>query len=164
MKAWWAHLDIREQGLVSGGIVLALLILGYGLIWEPFQSSHRRLQQRVAEQRADLAWMRQAAQEIQRLSNSAGATQSQATDGRSLLTRVDQTARAAGLSAALKQITPQGDDKLSARLDAVAFDKLLPWLSALEHEHRITLINLSVDRTAAPGRVNARVILQGSQP
>ena len=107
--------------------------------------------------------MRQAAREIQRLSNNASAVQSPA-DGRSLLTRVDQTARAAGLGAALKQITPQGDDKLNARLDAVEFDKLLLWLSALEHEHRITLINLSVDRAAAPGRVNARVILQGSQP
>lgn len=163
MKAWWEHLGVREQWLVGGGAALTLLILGYVLIWEPFQSSHRRLQQRVAEQRADLAWMRQAAQEVQRLSNNAGAAQPQA-DGRSLLTRVDQTARAAGLGPALKQITPQGDDKLNARLDAVEFDQLLPWLGALEREHRITLINLSVDRTETPGRVNARVILQGQQP
>ena len=163
MKTWWEHFGVREQWLIGGGTVLALCILGYVLIWEPFQSSHRRLQQRVAEQRADLAWMRQAAQEIQRLSNSAGAAQPQA-DGRSLLTRVDQTARTAGLGAALKQITPQGDDKLNARLDAVEFDKLLAWLGALEREHRIMLINLSVDRTETPGRVNARVLLQGKQP
>lgn len=163
MKAWWDSLDARERGLVSGGAALALLILGYALIWEPFQSNHRRLQQRVAEQRADLAWMRQAAQDIQRLSNAGGVAQSQA-DGRSLLTRVDQTARIAGLGAALKQITPQGSDKLHARLDVVEFDKLLSWLGALEREHRITLISLSVDRTETPGRVNARVILQGKQP
>jgi general secretion pathway protein M len=77
---------------------------------------------------------------------------------------VDQTARTAGLGAALKQITPQGDDKLSARLDVVEFDKLLPWLGALEREYPMTLINLSVDRTETPGLVNARVILQGSRP
>lgn len=163
MKAWWEHLGVREQWLVGGGTILMLLILVYVLIWEPFQSSHRRLQQRVAEQRADLAWMGQAAQEVQRLSNNAGAAQLQA-DGRSLLTRVDQAARAAGLGPALKQITPQGDDKLNARLDVVEFDKLLPWLGALEREHRITLINLSVERTETTGRVNARVILQGKQP
>jgi len=161
LKTWWDHLGAREQWLVGGGAVLALLILGYTLIWAPFQSSHRRLQLRVAEQRADLAWMRQAAQDIQRLSNT-GVAQSQA-DGRSLLTRVDQTARAAGLGATLKQITPQGGDKLNARLDAAEFDKLLLWLDALERKHRIILINLSVDRTKAPGRVNARVILQGKQ-
>jgi general secretion pathway protein M len=161
MKAWWDSLGAREQWLIAGGVILSLLMLGYMLIWQPFQSNHHRLQQRVAEQRADLAWMRQAARNIQRLSNTGDAQSPD--DGRSLLTRVDQTARSAGLSAALKQITPQGDDKLNARLDAVEFDKLLPWLDALEREHRITLINLSVDRTEIPGRVNARVILQGKK-
>jgi general secretion pathway protein M len=160
MKAWWDHLANRERALISGGIVLMLAVLGYLLVWEPFQSSHRRLQHSVAEQRADLAWMRQAAQEIQRLS---GASRPK-SDGRSLLTLVDQTARTAGLGAALKQITPQGDDKLSARLDAVEFDRLLPWLGALEREHPIILTHLSVDRTETAGLVNARVILQGTRP
>ena len=160
MKAWWESLATRERTLVSSGVVVALAVLGYLLVWEPFQTRHRQLQQSVAEQRADLTWMRQAAQEIQRLS---GAAQPK-SDGRSLLTLVDQTARTAGLGAALKQIAPQGDDKLSARLDGVEFDKLLPWLGALEREYPIVLINLSVDRTETAGLVNARVILQGSQP
>lgn len=160
MKAWWNSLGDRERVLISGGTVLILAVLGYLLVWEPFQSSHRRLQQSVAEQRADLAWMRQAAREIQRLSDASRPK----SDGRSLLTLVDQTARAAGLGAALKQMTPQGDDKLSARLDAVEFDRLLPWLGALEFEYPITLLNLSVDRTETAGLVNARVILQGTRP
>ncbi len=160
MKAWWESLATRERALISGGALVALAVLGYGLAWEPFQSSHRRLQQSVAEQRADLAWMQQAAQEIQRLSSAAPLE----NDGRSLLTLVDQTARTAGLGAALKQITPQGDDKLSARLDRVEFDQLLDWLGALERQYPVVLINLSVDRTETTGLVNARVILQGSRP
>lgn len=160
MKAWWESLASRERALLSGSAAVVLALLGYLLAWEPFQASHRRLQNNVAAQRADLVWMRQAAQEIQRLSGAAPRN----NDGRSLLTLVDQTARAAGLGAALKQITPQGDDKLSARLDAVEFDKLLPWLGVLEREHPIVLIHLSVDRTETTGLVNARVILQGSHP
>ncbi|MDQ5910865.1 MAG: ral secretion pathway protein [Pseudomonadota bacterium] len=160
MKAWWESLATRERALVSGGLAVTLAVLIYVLVWEPFQVSHRRLQQSVAEQRADLAWMQQAAQDIQRLSGTARPR----SDGRSLLTVVDQTARAAGLGAALKQITPQGEDKLSARLDAVEFDKLLPWIGTLEREHPIVLINLSVDRTEISGLVNARLILQGTRP
>jgi general secretion pathway protein M len=160
MKAWWDNLASRERLLVSGGLAIALAILIYGLIWEPFQASHRRLQQNVAEQRADLAWMRQAAQDIQRLSGVAQPR----SDGRSLLTVIDQTARAAGLGAALKQITPQGEDKLNARLDAVEFDKLLPWIGALERDHPVVLMNLSLDRTETPGLVNARIIFQGTRP
>lgn len=45
-------------------------------------------------------------------------------DGRSLLTLVDQTARAAGLGAALKRVTPQGENRLGVQFDAVEFDQL----------------------------------------
>jgi general secretion pathway protein M len=161
MKAWWETLSPRERGLVVGGTVLTLALLLYALVWEPFRTSSRRLQQSVAQQRADLAWMRQAAQEIKRLGN-AGVAQP-AGDGRSLLTLVDQTARAAGLGTAMKRVAPQGEDKLSAQLDSVEFDKLIPWLGALERDHRIAIVNLSVDRTDTAGLVNARIIL-GNRP
>ncbi len=160
MKAWWETLSARERLWVIGGLGLTLALLCYALVWEPFRASQRQLQQRAAEQRADLIWMRQAAREVKRLSAAAGT--SPASDGRSLLTLVDQTARAAGLASALKRVAPQGEDKLSAQLDGVEFDKLIPWLGSLERDHRIVIVNLSVDRTAVAGLVNARVILQGA--
>ena len=104
--------------------------------------------------------MRQAAREVKRLSGGAGTSPS--SDGRSLLTLVDQTARGAGLATALKRVAPQGEDKLSVQLDGVEFDKLIPWLGSLERDHRIAIVNLSVDRTTAAGLVNARIILQGT--
>ncbi|HMQ12198.1 MAG TPA: type II secretion system protein M [Candidatus Competibacter phosphatis] len=162
MKAWWETLSARERLLVIGGLGLTLALLGYALVWEPFRTSHRQLQQRVAEQRADLIWMRQAAREVKRLSGNAGTSPTR--DGRSLLTLVDQTARAAGLASALKRVAPQGEDKLSAQLDGVEFDKLIPWLGMLEHDHRIAIVNLSIDRANATGLVNARVILRETRP
>jgi|APTNR8051073442_1049403.scaffolds.fasta_scaffold39789_2 general secretion pathway protein M len=162
MKAWWETLSARERLLVIGGLGLILALLGYALVWEPFRTSHRQLQQRVAEQRADLIWMRQAAREVKRLSGNAGTSPTR--DGRSLLTLVDQTARAAGLASALKRVAPQGEDKLSAQLDGVEFDKLIPWLGMLEHDHRIAIVNLSIDRANATGLVNARVILRETRP
>ena len=162
MRAWWETLSARERLLVIGGLGLTLALLGYALVWEPFRTSHRQLQQRVAEQRADLIWMRQAAREVKRLSGNAGTSPTR--DGRSLLTLVDQTARAAGLASALKRVAPQGEDKLSAQLDGVEFDKLIPWLGMLEHDHRIAIVNLSIDRANATGLVNARVILRETQP
>ncbi len=162
MKAWWETLSARERLLVIGGLGLTLALLGYALVWEPFRTSHRQLQQRVAEQRADLIWMRQAAREVKRLSGNAGTSPTR--DGRSLLTLVDQTARAAGLASAMKRVAPQGEDKLSAQLDGVEFDKLIPWLGTLEHDHRIAIVNLSIDRANATGLVNARVILRETRP
>lgn len=163
MKAWWDSLSLRERGLIGGGIALTLALLIYALAWQPFQTSYRRLQHSVVEQRADLAWMQQAAQEVQRLSGTSNSGSKTANDGRSLLTRVDQTARAAGFGPALKRIAPQGENQISVQLDAVEFDKLIPWLGALERNQHILIANLTVDRTAAPGRVNARLVL-GLQP
>ncbi|CDH43459.1 type II secretion system protein GspM [Candidatus Contendibacter odensensis] len=162
MKTWWDRLSVRERLLVAGGTALTLALLLYALVWQPLQAGSRRLRHSVTEQRAELAWMRQAAAEIKRLEN-ANSTRP-ASDGRSLLTLVDQTARTAGLGSSLKRVAPQGDDKLSAQLDLVEFDPFIVWLGALERNHRLTIVNLSVDRTAAAGRVNARVILQGSRP
>ena len=160
MKTWWEALSARERLWVVGGLGLTLVLLCYVLVWEPLRTSHRQLQQRAAEQRADLIWMRQAAREVKRLSGGAGTSPS--SDGRSLLTLVDQTARGAGLATALKRVAPQGEDKLSVQLDGVEFDKLIPWLGSLERDHRIAIVNLSVDRTTAAGLVNARIILQGT--
>ena len=161
MKAWWESLSRRERYLIGGGMALALALLLYAQVWRPFVARHLRLQRSVAEQRADLAWMRQAAGQVQRLSGVG--TGADPADGRSLFTRVDQTARSAGFGPALKRIAPQGNDQLSVQLDGVAFDQLIPWLGALEHHQRIVIVNLGVDRTAVAGRVNVRLIL-GSRP
>ncbi|MBS1220738.1 MAG: type secretory pathway, component PulM [Proteobacteria bacterium] len=160
MKAWWEGLSSRERLLVAGGATLTLVLLLYVIAWQPFQASHRRLRQSVAEQRVELTAMQQMAREIKQLGGSSGKPP--ATEGRSLLTLVDQTARAAGLGTAIKRVTPQGEDRLGVQFDAVEFDKLVPWLGALERDHRIVIVNLSVDRAAA-GRVNARLIVQGSR-
>ena len=160
MKAWWEGLSSRERLLVAGGATLTLVLLLYVIAWQPFQASHRRLRQSVAEQRVELTAMQQMAREIKQLGGSSGKPP--ATEGRSLLTLVDQTARAAGLGTAIKRVTPQGEDRLGVQFDAVEFDKLVPWLGALERDHRIVIVNLSVDRATA-GRVNARLIVQGSR-
>jgi len=161
MKTWWEALSIRERGLVAGGAALTLALLFYLLFWEPFQADSRRLQRSVAELRADLAWMQQAAREIGRL-GGAGEPDP-ADESRSLLTVVDQTARASGLGDALRQVAPQGADQLSAQLEAVEFNQLIAWLGELERDHFVAIVNLSVDRTSAAGRVNARVIVRSAR-
>jgi len=161
MKDWWETLNARERALVAGGTLLALALLVYVLFWEPFQAEGHRLRRGVAELRADLAWMQQAAREIKRLDGAGEARP--VDDGRSLLTLVDQTARAAGLGNALKRIAPQGVDQLSAQLDAVDFNRLIAWLGELERDHFIAIVNLSVDRASVAGRVNARVIVRSAR-
>lgn len=159
MKSWWGNLAERERWLMGSGVVLSGLLLFYVMVWEPFDKAHQQLRKSVAQQRAELLWMKQAALEIQRL-GQADSTGDGSNDGRSLLTVVDETARTMGVSGAMKQAMPQGDDKLNAQLDNVTFDQLLPWVGALEKKHAVVLVNLRMDKAGGPGRVNARLLLQ----
>lgn len=158
MRTWWENLAHRERWLLGGGLGLSLLLLGYGALWEPWHARHQRLQNMVLEQRAALTWMRQAAQQL----SGTTAKPSVATQD-SLLTRVDATARAAGLGAALQQITALGEKQLSVRFEHVGFAALLAWLHSLENSHAVLLQQVNVERTARSGRVHAKIIFEDAR-
>lgn len=161
MKAWWQGLNARERGVLAAGAALVLVLLLYTQVWEPFHQRFERLRATVAEGRQDLAWMRRAALELERLDRGNSPAQPRPADGRSLLTLVDQTARTAGLGAAVKRVEPQGSDQVRMRLEQVSFDELIRWLGSLEQEHGVQAVNAIVDRQAEGGRVDARLVLQG---
>lgn len=164
MKAWWEGLGQRERWLLLGGVAGTLLLLVYALVWEPFHSRLQALRHTVAEQRAEIAWMRQAASEVKRLTETVSTPQApRRLDGRSLLTLVDQTARAAGLGSAVKRVEPQGEEMIRIRLEQVEFDEMVRWLGGLRTEYGVQIVNAIIDRQPVDGRVDARLILQGSR-
>jgi general secretion pathway protein M len=162
MKPWWNSLNRRERWLVAGGAGLVPLFLVYTLIWHPFHTRLQTLRQTVAAQRQELAWMRQAAVEIKSLEATTSSSRPRREGQQSLLTLVDQSARTAGLGTALKRIEPQGEDKLRVQFEQVGFDQLIHWLGSLEQAYGVTLVNATVDRQTESGRVDARLVLQGS--
>ena len=162
MKNWWNSVSEREHWLVGGGTVLAAMLLIYALLWQPFHKQLQGLRQAVAAQRQELAWMRQAAVEVKRLSAAESSPMPRRGEQQSLLTLVDQTARTAGLGAAIKRIEPQGNDKLRVQFEQVSFDQLIRWLGSMEQEYRVTLVNATVDRQLETGRIDVRLVLQGS--
>lgn len=162
MMRWWHGLALRERRILSVGAALAVLMACYALAWRPFSEALQTLREGVVSRRADLAWMRQAADDIKRLETAAlrQTPESPRTgNGASLLTLVDQTTRRAGLSRSVKRIEPRDGDKVSVRLELVSFDKLVDWLGRLQRDHGIAVDNAVIDRRDASGFVNARFVL-----
>jgi general secretion pathway protein M len=157
MKDWFFGLEPRERMLFSAGAVLLLLLLLYVMIWEPLAGEYNQLQDSVAAQQQDLAWMQQAAAQINAFKRSA-AGGAQGLGGRSLLAMVDQSARAGGLGNAIKRIEPDGSKGVKVWLEGVAFDPMIIWLGKLSKSYRIepSLITLE---PVGNGRVNARLTL-----
>lgn len=157
MKDWFFGLQARERLLVGAGGVLLLWLLLYLMIWEPIADEYTGLKESVAAQQQTLAWMQQAAAQIEALQNS-GATGAKGLGGRSLLAVVDQSARSGGLGNAIKRIEPDGGKGVKMWLEGAAFDTMILWLGQLSKSYRIESSLITLE-PIGNGRVNARLTL-----
>jgi general secretion pathway protein M len=172
IKLWWGQRNQRERLFLGSGAGLLVLLLCYVFFWLPFQDNLSGLRESIVRQRSDLARMQQLAGEIRYLEKrtrsvapsltpaSPQPVPGAAASNPSLPTLVDQSARAAGLAGALKRVEPQNDSTLQVQFEQAGFDSLLHWLDSLLQDHGIVVINVIVSKQDAPGRVNARLVLQ----
>lgn len=149
----------RERQLVIAAAALLVYFIAYLVLWQPYGGKRlQALQVSVTEQRATLAWMQQAAARAQQLRGGG----MQAASGQSLMTVVDQTAKKNDLSTAMKRIEPAGDRSVRVWIEQAPFDTLARWLDELNRSHGVHVQLITLDREAGPGRVNARITLEGA--
>ena len=160
MKEWFTSLAPRERAMVSIAAVVVALALVYAVAWNPLASSVSRLQQSVEEQQALKQWMQQSAAEVNQLRGAAGSTD----DHRSLLAVVDQTSKQSQLGPAVKRIEPDGQELVRVNLEQASFDDVVTWLGSLQRSYGVSVADVSIDRQADSGRVNARITLKRSGP
>ena len=147
-----AALAPRERRLLLVGAVAAAAILIFGMLI-PLDRSVANAQQRLAKKRADLSWMQSVAPQIALLPPAAAA------NGESLLVIVDRSARESGLASALSGSEPGGPGSLSVRLEKAPFDALVGWLARLAQQNGVSVDSAVIERTGAPGLVNANIVL-----
>jgi len=161
IKEFLAGLQPRERQLVIGAAVLLIVFMAYLLLWRPYGGKRLHdLQASVSEQRATLAWMQQAAVRAQQLRGNSAIVSS---GGQSLMALIDQTAKGNDLSAAMKRVEPAGEHSVRVWIEQAPFDTLVTWLDILNRSHGVHVQTITMDREAAgPGRVNARITLEGA--
>jgi general secretion pathway protein M len=159
IRAWWQGLAAREQRIVAAGAIVAVLMLGWALIWHPLAARRVELSERVDAGRRDLAYVRVAAAEVERL-RAAGTHGRADRQGRSLLALADATARAGGLESALRRVEPVGNTSVRVSFEFASFDALVGWIEGLTRDYGIEAVDFSADRADGVGLVNARVTLQ----
>jgi type II secretory pathway component PulM len=152
-NVWLAGLSERERLLVTWGGVVAIFLLVVGVAILPLYSAASRAEQRVERKRNDLAWMHSVAGELR----AAGPAQA---SGQSLVLIVDQTARAAGLAASLRDTQPSGTGGIRVRLESAPFDVIVAWLGDLSRRQGLIVESATVDRTSRTGIVNASLIMR----
>ena len=157
LRAWYAGLQQREQRVVAiGGVALAVLILVLGILM-PLQSAVSSAVQSKETKREDLAWMQVNAPEIR-----ASGSQLAGDTGEAPVVLVDRVAREAGLASALRGTQPNATGGVRVQLEGAPFDTLVTWLDTLDRRYGLAIESITVDRTPAPGLVNASISF--SQP
>jgi general secretion pathway protein M len=159
MRAWWTNLAMRERWMVGVGAVVVALLLGWALLWHPLAMKRAALRDAVDSDRRDLAYVRVATADVERL-RAVGTHARRDRQGRSLLALADATARTGGLEAALRRVEPTGTASVRVSFESARFDVVIDWIEGLTRDYGIEAIDFSADRADGIGLVNARVTLQ----
>jgi len=158
MKNILSSLDAQQRVLVvTGSVLLAIVVVV--LMWGSFIKDVKRLETIVNEQRELEQWMLQASKEALQL-RGVSVTGSISGD-KSLLARVDETAKQSGLGQAMKRVEPEGQDKVRIQLDDALFDDVARWLEKLDVSYNIQVERISIDKLDRSGFVNVRLTLAG---
>jgi len=153
MSARWDALGPRDRRALQLLAAVAVLLLGYVFMLQLDARAEARRRAEAAER--TLAWMRQASAQLAGRSPAPRA----APDGRSLLARVDAGAREAGLGSALLRVEPVSPTQVRVYFQSVPFDGLVDWLQSLADSHGVRVDELSLQRAAGSGLVDARLSL-----
>jgi general secretion pathway protein M len=159
IAVWWKGLAANERRMLGVGAPIAIVLLGWALIWHPLAARRTELAQTIDNQRRDLAYVHQGATEIGRLQVTGKQSRGD-RQGKSLLALADATARSAGLEAALKRVEPVGARSVRVSFEGANFDAMVQWIEALSKNYAVEASDLSADRADGIGLVNARVTLQ----
>lgn len=152
LRTWYAGLQPREQLVVTwGSVILGLIILIVGILM-PLQSVLSSAVKGIEVRREDLAWMRVNAPEVRAL-----GSQLPADTGEAPVVLVDRVGREAGLASALRGTQPSATGGVRVQLEAASFDTMIAWLDTLDRRYGLAIESITVDRTPAPGMVNASI-------
>lgn len=159
MRDWFGSLAPRERLFVGVGLLAVAVIVLYGLLWVPFDKSHKQLAADVE------AWERSLT-ELKPLKAILGTQPGNArvvapAANQTPVVIVDQTARSRGLDRALKRSQPTTSTGIRVEFEDVAFDDLVLWLGDLSTQYGLVMQQGSFSRSATGiGRVNSTLTLE----
>ncbi len=131
------------------------------MVFAPLVKARAQLSQQVEAQQTTLAWMQQAAQEIQQLRNQSRSPPA-SSHSWSLLSLIDQSTRQGTLSKANKRIEPKSEQEVQVEFEEISFTELLRWLEMLYSQSPVQVSHISMERQGRSGMVKARITLVDS--
>lgn len=165
IKAQWQQLDKRERLILGCGALIVFVILFYALIWQPWHRAISEMQGRIEGRRADLVWMQQQSEMVKN-GDIVHSTRIIQAANQSLLSVIEQTARANQVSNSIQQMAPSTDapvgmDQVNVVLEEADFNQWVTWVDNLYRDYAVSIKQLTVENdTGQPNVVELRVTFE----
>lgn len=160
MKAWYQSLSERDRMILTWGGGLAILLLGYFMLWDPLSTSVSKQKQQLEVKQQTLAQMQQWSIEIRKLKARNPAQVD--TSNRSLISLVDEKLRSSGMKSSLDRMEPEGQDKVRLWLKDSDFNRIINLLGQLHQQYGIHVESASISTTDKPGAASVKLNLSRS--
>jgi len=148
---WYSQLAAKDQLIVKVLSICIFVALLFAWIWLPVANGYT---QAMKDYQTEMKFHRKMKENAYLF---ASGDLSQASDGGSILSTVNNTAKVKNIQ--LKRFEPDGSNGLRIWLDQVDFNSVIDWLELLEATRGIKVEQISIDKVA-PGIVNVRAVLQ----
>ncbi|NND65765.1 MAG: type II secretion system protein M, partial [Gammaproteobacteria bacterium] len=156
MNALWQRWSPRERALVGIAVMVCTFVF-LSMFGGNGESDGPGLKRRVASQKADLQWLKQAAVQRRALT---GSSQPGQLNNASIVVVIDTSTRQHKLAQYLQQ--NQSPDQNTARVSFkdAPFDDVVRWLATLEQNHNVRAESANINLSDAAGLVDARFSLR----
>lgn len=149
---WYEHLSPRDRLALRSLGGFAVVVVLYSLLLQPMIGFSSRAERHLQEERALVAWLR---------GNESAAKLAVSGTAR------DQPVAALVISSAktseltIRRYEPAGESSVRVWLEGAQFNSVVNWLYQLQSVHGIRAAEFSIEREPEPGRVSARLTLEG---
>lgn len=162
-RRWYTGLSRRDRGLVIGGAGVVLALILYLALVQPLHSAYVHLVQRVQGQRTTLQWLNKKTARIRALEGNGPQVMPRPGGSTSVFSVVSASVQDSPIASTVQQLQQAGNGTIQLTLQGAPFDQLVQWLADLARTEGIIVVNASIERTTAPGRINATLSLKATR-
>jgi general secretion pathway protein M len=149
LKENWYERPLSEKRILSVVAVLVVMSMFYLLVFDPIVTWREKEQKKLS---ANNRVYSQVVRLVERFEKQQ-SSETNANDGLAAL--IDKSLQDNGL--AMRGFQPGRNNDARLRLSDVAYEPLVQWLYDLEYQHKISIEELSISQTKAPGLLIANI-------
>lgn len=151
LKQWWESITVREQQLTMVSVVFIVIAILYWGIWSPLTTQLTENKQQLTNAKASLSWTKEKANFLL----ASGVAKPQKRNG-NLTQILNSSARKKGIT--FSRIVNK-QQQIEVWITNVEFDLFLSWLTDLNNQYGISVLNADLAKTDQAGYIKVNRLL-----